>query len=85
MAGIAILQHRALVQADLERAQLRSALSSRIVIEQAKGILAERWHTSLDEAFDVLRRYARRHRLPLAVLCRQFIDGSLKASALKGR
>ncbi|MGW6055415.1 ANTAR domain-containing protein [Streptomyces sp. NPDC055189] len=85
VATIAILQHRTLVQADLERAQLRSALSSRIVVEQAKGILAERWHTSPDEAFDALRRYARRHRLPLAVLCRQFIDGSLKSSALRGR
>ncbi|MGW6062723.1 GAF and ANTAR domain-containing protein [Streptomyces sp. NPDC055189] len=83
VAAIAVLQHRTLVQADLERAQLRSALSSRIVIEQAMGVLAERWHTSPDEAFAALRRYARTHRLPLHVLCRQFIGGSLKASALK--
>ncbi len=45
--------------------QLREALASRIVIEQAKGILAAERHISVDEAFEVLRRHARRHAASL--------------------
>jgi ANTAR domain len=53
----------------LERTlQLQTALDSRIVIEQAKGILAERNSISLDEAFDTIRRQARSQRMNLHVL-----------------
>jgi GAF domain-containing protein len=83
VATIAILQHRTLAHANQERAQLRAALSSRIVIEQAKGILAERWNTGVDEAFAVLRRYARSHQVGLSLLARQLIDGDLDTDALR--
>jgi len=46
-------------------AQLEHALQSRIVIEQAKGILSERLAVSIDEAFDILRYAARSHRTKL--------------------
>jgi hypothetical protein len=46
-------------------AQLQEALDSRIVIEQAKGVLAERFHLEPDRAFDVLRRSARSNRVSL--------------------
>ncbi|MFH9426338.1 GAF and ANTAR domain-containing protein [Streptomyces sp. NPDC017529] len=82
VATIAILQQRTIMFGNVERAQLRSALSSRIVIEQAKGILAERWNTTLDNAFGTLRRYARTHQLPLTGLCRQLIDGTLDTDAI---
>jgi AmiR/NasT family two-component response regulator len=54
--------------------QLQDALESRIVIEQAKGILAERLGTSPDEAFGVLRGAARSHRLRLHALAASVIS-----------
>jgi GAF domain-containing protein len=53
--------------------QLQEALSSRVRIEQAKGMLAERWHVGADQAFVALRQYARRHRLPMAEVARAVI------------
>jgi ANTAR domain-containing protein len=47
------------------RAQLEGALQSRIVIEQAKGIVAERHGLDVEEAFDVLRHAARANRIKL--------------------
>jgi AmiR/NasT family two-component response regulator len=60
-----------------EVAQLQQALTSRIVIEQAKGVLAERWQMHVDEAFDVLRRASRHHRLNLHELAQQVVDSPL--------
>lgn len=54
--------------------QLRTALDSRVVIEQAKGILAERFSLSLDEAFVLLRRAARTQRMPLRSLARTVVE-----------
>lgn len=46
-------------------AQLQSALDSRVVIEQAKGIVAATEGTTIPEAFERLRRYSRDHNLSL--------------------
>jgi AmiR/NasT family two-component response regulator len=51
--------------------QLRHALDSRIVIEQAKGMLAERFRLSIDEAFDVLRQASRSNRVKIHDLARR--------------
>jgi transcriptional regulator with GAF, ATPase, and Fis domain len=59
VATIAILQERAIRRGDALTEQLQHALNSRVVIEQAKGALAQIWSCSPDEAFDIMRRYAR--------------------------
>jgi AmiR/NasT family two-component response regulator len=51
-----------------ENEQLRTALATRIVIEQAKGMLAERFEIHVDEAFERLRHEARSRRMKLNVL-----------------
>jgi AmiR/NasT family two-component response regulator len=65
---------RELVSSLLEQnAQLRTALESRIVIEQAKGVLAERFGLEVDEAFQLLRRAARDHRMSIHALAAQVV------------
>jgi GAF domain-containing protein len=75
LATIALLRSREVHERDVHVGQLQTALSSRIVIEQAKGILAERWGVSVDTAFDLLRRHARSHNQRLAEVCTQIIAG----------
>ncbi|WP_413759308.1 ANTAR domain-containing protein [Streptomyces sp. MMBL 11-3] len=82
VATIAILQQRTIEQTSMERAQLEQAFTSRVVIEQAKGLLAERWQTSLDEAFDALRRHARSHQMQLALLATQVANGTLDSDRI---
>ncbi|PPK97938.1 GAF domain-containing protein [Kineococcus xinjiangensis] len=60
MATIAMLQERAVREQEVVAQQLQMALSSRIVIEQAKGVLAERYGLGVEESFGVLRTHARR-------------------------
>lgn len=55
--------------------QLQQALSSRVRVEQAKGMLAERWSVAADQAFRALRQYARRHRLPLDQVASAVVEG----------
>ncbi|MEV0275186.1 GAF and ANTAR domain-containing protein [Streptomyces sp. NPDC050610] len=75
IATIGILQQRTLERSQTERTQLQAALTSRIVIEQAKGILAERWDTSPDRAFTAIRSYARGHGEQISMLAGQIIAG----------
>ena len=76
VATIGILQERAVHQQEVMAGQLQIALNSRVMIEQAKGILAERLRTTPDEAFIILRRYARDHNHPLTQLAGDVIRGT---------
>jgi GAF domain-containing protein len=76
IATIGILQERAVRQHELLAGQLQVALNSRVMIEQAKGVLAERLGISPDEAFVLLRRYARDHNYPLTQLADDVITGT---------
>jgi GAF domain-containing protein len=82
VATIAILQHRASLEGQLVNEQLQMALNSRIVIEQAKGMAAERLGLNMEQAFATLRNHARNHNLLLVDVARSVISGTLVASAL---
>ena len=82
IATIAILQHSATLEAQVVNQQLSTALNSRIVIEQAKGMLAERAGIGMDQAFSQLRSYARNHNQRLIDVAQSFIDGTLATTKL---
>jgi transcriptional regulator with GAF, ATPase, and Fis domain len=77
VATIGILHRRAMRQHEILTGQLQTALNSRIVIEQAKGVLAERLEVGIDQAFATLRAYARDHNLRLAAVARSVTEGTL--------
>ncbi len=82
VATIGILSERAIRRGEVVNEQLQAALNSRIVIEQAKGVLAERGELSMDAAFDRLRRYARRNNLRLSEVAREVVLTDLAADIL---
>ncbi len=82
IATIAILQNRATLKAQVVKEQLSRALNSRIVIEQAKGVLAERASLDMEQAFARLRGYARNNNLRLADVANDVISGALAAERL---
>jgi hypothetical protein len=84
VATIAILQHRVGLQAHVVNDQLNEALNSRIVIEQAKGVIAERAGIDVDEAYARLRRHARSNNLRLAEVARDIAKGDLAVDSFGG-
>jgi GAF domain-containing protein len=82
IAAIALLQERAVRHSRDVVERLQGALISRVVIEQAKGVLAERAHIGVDAAFAQLRAYARDHNRRLSDVARELIDDRLDAAVL---
>jgi len=82
VATMAVVYHRAARDTQLVNEQLHHALNSRIVIEQAKGIVAASSNLDMSRAFSVLRYHARSHKLRLVDVARDVIAGSLPAPAL---
>jgi GAF domain-containing protein len=81
LAALSIVQHRASTEAQRLNEQLSGALTSRVVIEQAKGVIAERAGVSLAEAFARLRTFARQRNLRLTDVARAATDGTLDPRA----
>ena len=74
VATIGLLQERNLRRSETIAEQLQAALNSRVVIEQAKGKLAERSSTDMDSAFRMLRDHARNTNQRLTDVARDFVD-----------
>ncbi len=83
VATISILQERSLRRSETLNEQLQAALNSRVIIEQAKGKLAERLQVDMDRAFELLRDYARSSNRRLSELAMGFVDGSEQLPELR--
>ena len=84
VATIGILQERAIQRAEVLTEQLQGALNSRIVIEQAKGALARIHGVGVDEAFGLLRTYARSHNRRLGDLAAAVVTDPTSVPDLTG-
>jgi hypothetical protein len=82
VATIGILHERFIRQREEVAEQLQVAFNTRVVLEQAKGVVAEAAGIDMDEAFAQLRHYARHHNLLLSDVARRVIDRALATEAL---
>lgn len=82
VATVGILHQRILTKSEIVNQQLQTALNTRLIIEQAKGVLAERGEIDMDRAFNLLRMQARRTNRRLADLARDVINGANTAIIL---
>jgi GAF domain-containing protein len=82
VASVALVQERATADASALAEQLQRALVSRVVIEQAKGVLSQYANTDMETAFAVLRTYVRDRNLRLAEIARGVVTRELDARAL---
>jgi transcriptional regulator with GAF, ATPase, and Fis domain len=76
VATISLLHERGMRRSETLNEQLQTALNSRVVIEQAKGKLAERLGVDMDRAFGLLRDFARARNRRLSELAQAFVDGT---------
>jgi transcriptional regulator with GAF, ATPase, and Fis domain len=84
VASIAIVQDQATREAALREGHLTNALTSRIVIEQAKGMIAERGRVDMDAAFAMLRTYARNNNCGLTDVAEAVVSGKIVIDAIVG-
>jgi len=90
VATIGILSERAIRSREVVAEQLQTALNHRMIIEQAKGVLAHQGNLTMVAAFDRLRRYARNHNARLSEVARKVVKTDLAtdvlgASAMRSR
>jgi GAF domain-containing protein len=82
VAAIGLLQERAIRRSEILTEQLQGALNSRIVIEQAKGAVAQAHGVSVDEAFGLIRGFARRHNRRLSEVAQAVVTDPAAPSML---
>lgn len=81
VATIGILQERAIRRAEIVSEQLQLALTSRVTVEQAKGVLSQHFGEDVSAAFDRLRRYARARQAKLADVAARIVRRELDLAA----
>jgi GAF domain-containing protein len=81
IATVGVLQERTIADTRSTARGLQTALTSRIRIEQAKGVLAERAGISVDDAFERMRGFARSNRVGITSVAERVLDGSLTIDA----
>jgi GAF domain-containing protein len=82
VASVSLVQAQASADQTALNQQLQTALSSRITIEQAKGVLTQQGASDMTEAFALLRRYARDRNLKLTDVAQSVVSGALTAGHL---
>ena len=85
VATIGLLQQRAVHDGAILSEQLQTALNSRVIIEQAKGVLSAHAGLNMQDAFTTLRDHARSHNLRLSDLARTVADGTADLNAIRVR
>ncbi|RZT86785.1 GAF domain-containing protein [Pseudonocardia sediminis] len=85
VATIGILAERAVRRGEVVSEQLQSALNSRVIIEQAKGVLAQSGSLTMDTAFDRLRRHARDNNRRLSDVARGIVEGTVDTGEVLAR
>lgn len=84
VASIAIVQDQATRLAAIREGHLQHALTSRIKIEQAKGMIAEHARVDMDQAFNRLRSHARNNNLGLTAVAEAIVDGTMPVTSVGG-
>ncbi len=79
VATIVLIQDRAAADKEAVNVQLQNALDSRVVLEQAKGVLADSGDLDMSAAYAALRQYARDHNIKLAQLAVAVVSRALPA------
>ena len=82
VASVAIVNEKSAADRETVNSQLQHALTSRIVLEQAKGVIAYVGGLDMDEAFSVLRRYARDHGQKLSDIATRVVNRDLRGEEL---
>jgi hypothetical protein len=82
VATLAILQHQSTIDASTSNTQLLNAINSRIIIEQAVGMIRQATRCTKDDAFDRLRAHAGSHHEGLTVIARRIVGNSINSNDL---
>lgn len=76
VATVGLIQERTIAASELLATQLQTALTSRVRLEQAKGVLAQRAGLAMDQAFELMRAYARTRGRRLGDVAARIIAGA---------